>query len=198
MARRSLETYRKKGLDRLERRMVATVSAETLKGKRVLENRWWHRSHPGRASGQWCRPGRNRGAWHRCTSPYARELAREAGVERRTSFRIVDILERPPPAAAHCGLRGCRRCGMTSGARAQPREPVREHRARTPVRSSTISPWSAPLARALPGCDRCHHRFQVPACPSASRLRRLQPSVARVCRGPSSDRSRDCGAPCPA
>jgi hypothetical protein len=37
VARRSLETYRTKGLDKLERQMIAIVSAAALDGARVLE-----------------------------------------------------------------------------------------------------------------------------------------------------------------
>ena len=53
-----------------------------------------HRSHPGRAPGDGCRSGGNRGA-RQAYEPYARELARDIGLEGRTSFRIVDILDEP-------------------------------------------------------------------------------------------------------
>jgi magnesium-protoporphyrin O-methyltransferase len=94
VARRSLETYRKKGLDKLERRMVATVSAGTLNGKRVLEIG----GGIGRIQAELLASGADQGEiveLVQAYEPYARELARETGLEGRTSFRIVDILEEP-------------------------------------------------------------------------------------------------------
>ncbi len=94
VARRSLETYRKKGLDKIERRMIATVSVGPLKGMRVLEIG----GGIGRIQAELLAAGADQGevvelvpAYER----YARELARENGFAGRTSFRIVDILEEP-------------------------------------------------------------------------------------------------------
>jgi hypothetical protein len=94
VARRSLETYRKKGLDRLERRMVASVAAGVLNGKRVLEIG----GGIGRIQAELLATGADQGEIVELVpayEPYARELAREIGLEGRTSFRIVDILEEP-------------------------------------------------------------------------------------------------------
>jgi magnesium-protoporphyrin O-methyltransferase len=94
VARRSLETYRKKGLDALERQMVASASAESLDGARVLEIG----GGIGRIQAELLAAGAEKGeivelvsAWE----PFARELARERGLETRTSFHVVDILEEP-------------------------------------------------------------------------------------------------------
>jgi hypothetical protein len=94
VARRSLEAYRKKGLDKLERRMIASVSASKLNGKRVLEIG----GGIGRIQAELLATGADQGEVVELVSayePYARELAREIGLEGRTSFRIVDILEEP-------------------------------------------------------------------------------------------------------
>jgi magnesium-protoporphyrin O-methyltransferase len=94
VARRSLEAYRKKGLDKLERRMIASVSASELNGKRVLEIG----GGIGRIQAELLATGADQGEVVELVSayePYARELAREIGLEGRTSFRIVDILEEP-------------------------------------------------------------------------------------------------------
>jgi hypothetical protein len=94
VARRSLETYRKKGLDRLERQMIASVSTGALDGMRVLEIG----GGIGRIQAELLAAGADRGEVVELVAayePYARELARETGLEGRTSFRIVDILEEP-------------------------------------------------------------------------------------------------------
>ena len=93
-ARRSLETYRRKGLDPLERQMVASVSAGTLDGTRVLEIG----GGIGRIQAELLDAGADHGEIIELVpayEPYARELAREKGLEGRTSFRVVDILEEP-------------------------------------------------------------------------------------------------------
>ena len=94
LARKSLERYRKKGLDDLERRMVAAASAGGLDGVRVLEIG----GGIGALQSELLGAGAEQGeivelvsAWE----PYARELARERGIEERTSFRVADILESP-------------------------------------------------------------------------------------------------------
>ncbi len=92
MARKSLERHRKKGLDDLERRMVAAASADGLEGARVLEIG----GGIGTLQSELLGAGAAQGeivelvaAWE----PYARELARERGIEERTSFRIADLLD---------------------------------------------------------------------------------------------------------
>ena len=94
LARRSLETYQKKGLDQLERDLVSHIAPDARTAARVLEI--------GAASGG-SRPSsskqvRSRGRVVELVAayePFASELAREKGLERRTAFRVVDILERP-------------------------------------------------------------------------------------------------------
>ena len=94
VARRSLETYRRKGLDDLERQMVASAAAELLDGTRVLEIG----GGIGRIGAELLAAGAAEGEIVELVSayePYARELARERGFETRTSFRVVDILDEP-------------------------------------------------------------------------------------------------------
>jgi SAM-dependent methyltransferase len=90
MARRSLERFRKKGLGKLERQMVESVST----GGRVLDIG----GGIGALQAELLDRGAEQGevvelvsAWE----PYARELARERGLEERTSFRVADVLEEP-------------------------------------------------------------------------------------------------------
>jgi Methyltransferase domain len=99
LARRSLERYRKKGLDDLERRMVAAASGEGLDGARVLEIG----GGIGTLQAELLDRGAAQGevvelvpAWE----PYARDLAREQGIEELTSFRIADVLESPDSVEA--------------------------------------------------------------------------------------------------
>ena len=94
VARRSLETYRTKGLDKLERQMIASVSAAALDGARVLEIG----GGIGRIQAELLATGADQGEVVELVGayePYARELARDIGLEARTSFRIVDILDEP-------------------------------------------------------------------------------------------------------
>jgi len=94
VARRSLDTYRRKGLDALERQMVASVSMGSLDGARVLEIG----GGIGRVQAELLAAGAKEGEIVELVSayePYARELARERGLETRTSFHVVDILEEP-------------------------------------------------------------------------------------------------------
>jgi SAM-dependent methyltransferase len=94
VARRSLERHRRKGLDELEREMVAAASQPGLEGARVLEIG----GGIGTLQAELLERGAEEGevvelvpAWE----PYARELARERGIEERTQFRIADVLEQP-------------------------------------------------------------------------------------------------------
>jgi len=98
MARRSLERVRSKGLDGLEREMVAAAAAGGLAGARVLEVG----GGIGAMQAELLEAGADRGeivelvaAWE----PYAVELARERGLAGRTAFSVVDILERPEAVA---------------------------------------------------------------------------------------------------
>lgn len=98
MARRALERYRAKGLDDLEREMVAAVPPADVEGGRVLEIG----GGVGTIASELLAAGAAEGevvelvaAWE----PYALELARERGFEGRTSFSVVDILDRPEAVA---------------------------------------------------------------------------------------------------
>jgi magnesium-protoporphyrin O-methyltransferase len=91
-ARRTLNRYRTKGLDVLERQMLATVAVGGLDGARVLEIG----GGIGAFQVELLVAGAERGEVIELVSayePYARELARERGLEERTSFRIEDVLE---------------------------------------------------------------------------------------------------------
>jgi hypothetical protein len=93
-ARRSLDRYREKGLDRLERLMLAEARRRDLDDARVLEigggigvlqsELLW----AGAASGEVVELSNS-------YEPYARELARDRGLESRSSFRVADVLEEP-------------------------------------------------------------------------------------------------------
>jgi len=94
MARRSLERYRRKGLDKLERRMVAAVSAAGLERARVLEIG----GGIGALQAELLEAGAERGEVVELVSsyePYARELAREKEIEDRTTYKVADILDDP-------------------------------------------------------------------------------------------------------
>jgi magnesium-protoporphyrin O-methyltransferase len=92
MARRSLKRYRRKGLDDLERRMVAAASAVGLEGARVLEIG----GGIGTLQAELLDAGAQRGEIIELVpsyEPYAHELAREKGIGERTTFRVADILD---------------------------------------------------------------------------------------------------------
>jgi len=94
MARRSLERYRRKGLDDLARRMVASAADGGLDGARVLEIG----GGIGTLQVELLASGAERGEVVELVpsyEPYANELARDKGFEERTSFRVVDVLEDP-------------------------------------------------------------------------------------------------------
>jgi spermidine synthase len=91
-ARRSLDRYRRKGLDGLERGMLETASAGGLQGARVLEIG----GGIGTIQTELLEAGAKRGEIVELVAayePYARELARERGLEDRVSFRVQDLLE---------------------------------------------------------------------------------------------------------
>jgi magnesium-protoporphyrin O-methyltransferase len=94
MAGRSLKRYRERGLDELEREMVAAGRADGLEGARVLEIG----GGIGALQAELLEAGADTGeivelvpAWE----PYARELAREKGLEQRIEFRVADVIEEP-------------------------------------------------------------------------------------------------------
>jgi magnesium-protoporphyrin O-methyltransferase len=91
-ARRSLRRYRSKGLDPLERRMIASAREGGLEGVRVLEVG----GGIGKLQAELLEAGAEQGEVIELVAafePYARELAREKGLEQRTSFRVADILD---------------------------------------------------------------------------------------------------------
>lgn len=97
-AQKSLNRYRKKGLDEIERGMVSSVSADALDGARILEIG----GGIGTIQAELLEAGAERGEIVELVSaygPYAQELAREKGLEDRTSFRVADLLEQPDAVA---------------------------------------------------------------------------------------------------
>ena len=97
-ARKVLRRYRKKGLTTLERQMVASVPTEALHGARVLEIG----GGIGTMQAELLAGGADRGEIVELVSayePYARELARDKGIEHRSTFRIADVLEGPETLA---------------------------------------------------------------------------------------------------
>jgi magnesium-protoporphyrin O-methyltransferase len=98
VVRRSLRRYRKKGLDKIERRMVTTVPARELDGARILEIG----GGIGTIQAELLTAGAHRGEIVELVAayePYARELARVKGLEGRSGFRVADVLEQPDAVA---------------------------------------------------------------------------------------------------
>jgi magnesium-protoporphyrin O-methyltransferase len=98
LARKTLRRYLRRGLDKIERGMVASVSSEELSGARVLEIG----GGIGTIQAELLASGASQGEIVELVStyePYARELAREKGVEGRTTFRVADLLDRPDASA---------------------------------------------------------------------------------------------------
>jgi hypothetical protein len=94
IARRSLQRYRARGLDRLERKMLATIAPGELPGASILEIG----GGIGALQTELLRAGAARGEVVELVDayePYARELAREQGLSDRTGFRVVDVLDNP-------------------------------------------------------------------------------------------------------
>jgi magnesium-protoporphyrin O-methyltransferase len=93
-ARRSLEHYREKGLDRLERMMLASAVGAGLEMARVLDIG----GGVGALQSELLEAGAASGEVVELVSayePYARELAKERGLDSRSTFRVADVLERP-------------------------------------------------------------------------------------------------------
>jgi hypothetical protein len=94
MARRNLERYRRKGLDALERKMLASALVQGVDGARVLEIG----GGVGALQAELLASGAEAGEVVELVSayePYAKELARERGLDERVTFRVEDVLERP-------------------------------------------------------------------------------------------------------
>jgi magnesium-protoporphyrin O-methyltransferase len=97
-ARRTLRRYRRKGLDKIERGMLASVPAADLNDAGVLEVG----GGIGTVQAELIKAGASRGEIIELVSayePYARELARDAGIDDRITFRVADILEHPEQAS---------------------------------------------------------------------------------------------------
>jgi hypothetical protein len=94
IARRSLERYRRRGLDALETQMVAAAAEGGLDGTRVVEIG----GGIGALQAELVEAGAERGEIVELVSsyePYALELAREKGIEAQVAFRVEDVLEHP-------------------------------------------------------------------------------------------------------
>ena len=92
--RRRLKRYRKKGLDAIERAMLDSLPADAVKGARVLEIG----GGIGTIQTELLQAGATSGEIIELLStyePYARELARDKGVDDRTTFRVADVLDHP-------------------------------------------------------------------------------------------------------
>ncbi len=99
VARNDLARFRKKGLGELEERMVASAASVGLEGARVLEIG----GGIGKLQVVLLEHGASAGEVAELVGayePYARELAREHGVEERSSFLVADVLESPDSVAA--------------------------------------------------------------------------------------------------
>jgi len=94
MAQKNLKRYRKKGLGAIERQIVASISSRERYGARVLEIG----GGIGTIQAELLASGAREGEIVELVSayePYARELAQEKGLESRSRFRVVDVLEQP-------------------------------------------------------------------------------------------------------
>jgi hypothetical protein len=97
-ARRTLRRYRKKGLDKIERAMKAAATAQTLTGARILEIG----GGIGTIQAELLAAGAAHGEIVELVpayEPYAQELARDKGIEGRSTFRVADVLEHPESVA---------------------------------------------------------------------------------------------------
>lgn len=94
LARRSLNRYRRKGLDELERMMVTSAAEAGLGGARVLEIG----GGIGALQSELLEAGAVNGEVVELSpayAPYAEELAHERGLDQRSSFRVADVLADP-------------------------------------------------------------------------------------------------------
>ena len=93
-ARRSLERYRSRGLDEIERRIVASAKEAGVQGARVLEIG----GGIGVIQVELLQVGAATGEIVELVvayEPYARELASDKGLSDRVTFRVVDLVEDP-------------------------------------------------------------------------------------------------------
>jgi hypothetical protein len=93
-ARRSLDGFRKKGLDGLSRRMVDAAIERGVDGARILDLG----GGIGALQSELLLAGADRGEIVELVGSYeeyAHELAREKGLEERISYRVADVLESP-------------------------------------------------------------------------------------------------------
>jgi len=93
-ARRSLERYRSKGLDEIERRIVASAKVAGVQGARVLEIG----GGIGVIQAELLQVGAATGEIVELVvayEPYARELASDKGLSDRVTFRVVDLVQDP-------------------------------------------------------------------------------------------------------
>ena len=93
-ARRSLDRYRSKGLDEIERRIVASAAEAGIEGARVLEIG----GGIGVVQAELLETGAATGEIVELVAayePYARELASDKGFADRVTYRVVDLLEHP-------------------------------------------------------------------------------------------------------
>ena len=93
-ARRSLRRYRAKGLDRIERKLVAAAARQGLEGARILEVG----GGIGKLQAELLLAGADRGEVVELVAafePFALELARSRGLASRTAFTVADLLEDP-------------------------------------------------------------------------------------------------------
>ena len=94
VARRSLERYRSKGLDEIERRIVASAKEGGIQGAHVLEIG----GGIGAIQAELLEAGAATGEIVELVSayePYARALASDKGFAGRVTFRVADLVEDP-------------------------------------------------------------------------------------------------------
>ncbi len=97
-AQKQLNQYCKKGPDPLERKMLASIPAGDLDGARVLEIG----GGIGTMQAELLSAGAQEGEIIELVAayePYARELARQKGIDIRSAFRVADVLEDPTSVA---------------------------------------------------------------------------------------------------
>jgi 2-polyprenyl-3-methyl-5-hydroxy-6-metoxy-1,4-benzoquinol methylase len=148
VARRDMRRYRKRGLRRIERQMLASLAAGQVGGARVLEIGGGigvlqaELLGAGAASGEVVELV---GAYER----FARELAESKGVAGRTAFRVADILAEPETVAPAdiVLLNGVICC--TPDAHALTQAAARLTRGALVLSYVRRAPWTSPVAAAL-------------------------------------------------
>lgn len=97
-ARKTLKRYLKKGVSAFERRMLQIIALEQLRDARILEIG----GGIGALQTELLSMGATEGEIVELVSayePYARELAREKGIDGRTRFRVADVMAQPAAVA---------------------------------------------------------------------------------------------------